>query len=349
MEALNPFSEYLLELSYYLPRRTRGEILRELASGLQAELDGERARRPAVSTETLMEEILRRHDTPLELAKRFPGRRQALIGPDVYATYKLALSLSLGATLIANGALALASGLGWATLENLVVSLVMVFAAVTVWFATLDYIRLPGRAALGRTLPPLHGLARSVAIDERVSRAAPGVHHLLRIAALALMLALLVFAPRLIGILLVGRDSAGGWHATIYPILSEWFLGWPHLLIAAWCGAAVFAGALRMAGSGGKAQRWLEVLIPVLGILVGSGILLSGAVFAIPPGNTAITAVGELLKRQPTRNLLLELPQVLTVIAWAALILRALVLGINIWNVRKVQRFSCEFRDVPAR
>jgi hypothetical protein len=88
---------YLNDIGRRLPARQRADILSELRSSLQDALDDRTNGRP---TEEDVAELLKEFGRPQEVVARYAPSSQYLIGPELYPSFKMSVTLTLAAVLL---------------------------------------------------------------------------------------------------------------------------------------------------------------------------------------------------------------------------------------------------------
>lgn len=137
---------YLQAINTFLPARNSADILRELRENILSQMDEKEADlgRPLTAVEE--EDLIRQHGHPIVVAARYLPQRQ-LIGPAIFPFYWATLKASLLIAIAVRGIGVLigllissvnAASVA-ASLSQVIPDLFLVFAAITLTFAGLEY------------------------------------------------------------------------------------------------------------------------------------------------------------------------------------------------------------------
>lgn len=144
---MNLLDRYLQEVSKYLPRARRADIIAELRANILSQMEDREQElgRPLTENETV--EILRHHGSPVIVAGRYRPHNLGLafgiqlIGPELFPFYRMILLLNLSITLVI---LAIVLPIvareihGEITVGRLLTPLLVQFAAVTAIFIAFE-------------------------------------------------------------------------------------------------------------------------------------------------------------------------------------------------------------------
>lgn len=143
--------DYLYTLGKYLPRREKGEILREIEGNIYDYLESHFGEKATYSKEELQEALIKLGD-PRQVARNYLDRSPGLIGPPLLDSYYLLLRIVL---LSYSLGILIARGLGYLENKNpsagfyldalleLILGLLIAYGLVTLGFALLYRYR-PG-------------------------------------------------------------------------------------------------------------------------------------------------------------------------------------------------------------
>ncbi len=156
---------YLSAVKPLLPQKGREDILREFSENILSQMEEEEEKRGRPLTEGEQEDVIKRHGHPVVAAARY-GRRQYLIGPELFPFYWLMLRIASAGALIVRSVIALVMVLAGShpadevarALVEIPFVLVPVFFWVTGAFAVFElsapHLRLSGKCAWSpRDLP----------------------------------------------------------------------------------------------------------------------------------------------------------------------------------------------------
>ncbi len=283
---------YVHEIGNRLPRQARADVEAELRS-LLAEAVEERARdsgRPA--DDALAAEVLRQFGAPREVAARYAGEPQCLIGPRLYPAYVLTLEIAAIAiaavfvllvvlrltTLDGGGA---ASGIvavfraGGHALHGAIFNL----GLLTLIFAIVERVQVrreeTGRAWDPATLPPVND-------PDRISV----VNKIFSTYAIVLLVILFNFFPQWVGF---WAWSDGRWSGL--PVLLPSFSRHLPLLNLWWAAAFALDLGVLLQGRWRTATRWAELAVGALGVVVLLEIVLGPPVFLFDAAAKSVLAV----------------------------------------------------------
>lgn len=154
MNAEQILDRYIADVQSKLPRRARSDVPEELRS-LLLESAQERAAESARPLDAgLMLAVVRRFGHPEEVALRYAGRHQYLIGPQFFPLYSVVVGIVMAVAALGYIAVSIAreTPVGQAISGGLQLALVN-FAVLTIVFATLE--RIDAYQAGKRTAPKL--------------------------------------------------------------------------------------------------------------------------------------------------------------------------------------------------
>ncbi len=89
--------KYIYAIQRRLPAASKDDITKEITSLIYDELEGKFGKRDEYTNEEV-EEVLKEMGHPREVAARYRGDKQLLIGPEIYPVYKMVLAIAAGGT-----------------------------------------------------------------------------------------------------------------------------------------------------------------------------------------------------------------------------------------------------------
>lgn len=89
--------KYIYAIQRRLPAQNKDDIAKEINSLIFDELEGKFGKRDEYTNEEI-EEVLKEMGHPREVAARYRGDKQLLIGPELFPIYKMVLAITAGAT-----------------------------------------------------------------------------------------------------------------------------------------------------------------------------------------------------------------------------------------------------------
>jgi hypothetical protein len=279
---------YLQAVGQYLAAETKDDVLAELRTNLEAEIDERASEKTEPLAESEIAAILKAHGRPMIVAARYAPQRY-LIGPEVFPFYQRTLRKAAPFVvliyLVAHVAVYVFSPTPQAFLANvgrslaqLIPVLLMFWSIVTLTFAVLDYVNREHRTASTwnewdpATLAPA---AHSKKEKSRAGRIADLVVHclwMLYVFAIPRHL-YLVLGP---GVLVLTELSAN-----LAPIFRSFYAGIVVLLIAQL--------AIKVAALAPGTHRWeapLQLLVKVFGV-IPTALLAFSKVYFVPNGPAA--------------------------------------------------------------
>jgi hypothetical protein len=144
---MNLLNRYLQEVSKYLPKARRDDIVAELRANILSEMEDKEQELGRGLTEKEMVEMLQRHGNPMIVAGRYREHNMGLafgiqlIGPELFPFYRMILLLNLCITLVILAVVLPIVAREFhapITLVRVLTPLVAQFAAVTLIFIALD-------------------------------------------------------------------------------------------------------------------------------------------------------------------------------------------------------------------
>ena len=188
------FERYLHAVGSLLPKRQRGDVIREISEDLRSQVEEREADLGRSLNQAEQEQILKQWGHPWLLASRYQPQRQ-LVGPSVFPFYWLVLKISFGIALLVHlvaAAVLLANGRAPGDVIARLVTLpfgplLMVFAWVTVVFALLDRSvpRMPFITKWSpSSLPDIRDQSGAASLACRITEAGLGTMFVLWLAAL---------------------------------------------------------------------------------------------------------------------------------------------------------------------
>ena len=295
---MNLIERYVTEVGKHLPRKTRADIETELRSTLEDMLEdrSQQANRPA--DDTMLKELLQEYGAPKDVAQSYHPT-QYLIGPRLFPTFKLVLTIVIAALLLGLSVSTIVSlfqgGMtSQAVLEalgrlvlNLFSGLIQAFGNVVLIFAILERV-LPSSeienefgekeewtpAALTKTPDPAE-----VKIGEMIASI------VFTVAALVI----LNFYPQIIGIWMIEN---GEW-VQMAELSEAFFQYLPFININGLLTIALNLYLMRR-GLWQTLTRWLYIGTEIISVAIAVAMLRGPALMKYYPSGSAIEVTGVL-------------------------------------------------------
>jgi hypothetical protein len=266
---MRAFEKYVAKVMRDVKPLQRRRARQDLMSDLEGELIETTRRQPGEDPAETASRIVRQRPAPQDVALGYARATTTLIEPAAFPLYRQVLRIavvtcgvSVAATLLAMGNLGIASMLG-----KLCISLAIVFSMITLNFHLLGRLGWEGDGAT--TI--LAALGKSGAQPARHAQL------LFRACLTVVMLTVLCLSPAWVGFPMFVGVPYPSLH--VYPLLSQWFLGWPRMLLCGWLLIALSAIGWRALGREGlRGQR----IISIAGALLVSTIMILGDVLHAP-------------------------------------------------------------------
>ena len=139
--------KYLATIGNLLPRRTRADILREIADEIESQMEESADALGRPLTENEQAGVIRKHGHPVVVAARY-GRQRSLIGPEIFPVYWQILKTSIAIALAVWTVVIAAALMGsdhpereWGRLILRVPgALVTIFGMLTTLFAAAEFL-----------------------------------------------------------------------------------------------------------------------------------------------------------------------------------------------------------------
>lgn len=308
---MKEFECYVAQVIKNIPIFQRRNVRQDLMSDLLEELHEAKQRDSEATSDVLVAAILQRRQQPSVVSSSYRKEIVGLIDAQAYPIYQFTLKIALVISMVCIVAtlLALGNTVVIDVLGRIGVSLAIVFSLVTANFYVLSRLGWePSRLAMGLLKELVYGKQKSMQ-----SRNA------LKVVFVSLALLVLLLWPQSIGlpIFIVTPEQSVG----IYPVLSNWFLGWPRIALAVWLAFCVVLAALRVIRPSATPTILAEISQAV-GIVVTVTIMFSGDVFATPSPQEITWLPGE--KTDILASLMPRLIIVLNTVVWSVILLRLL-------------------------
>ena len=249
---------YVVEMGRRLPGRQRDDVMKEMRSLIEDELDA--LEQPLTEADVLA--VLQKFGPPAEMAVRY-GAPNYLIGPVLLPIFQLVaaivLAIQAGVVLFAAS---VGLGLGDApfqpldTLAGLTSSLLQTFGMLVLIFALVERFgdakpETKTKPWDPRTLPAVEDTER-VKVGETVTS----------IVFLAILIVFINSSARWTGITIVGED------VTIVPVMSDAFWAYAPWLTLIWSAELVLKTVVLLRGRWEVATRVINILISAAGLVV---------------------------------------------------------------------------------
>jgi len=135
---------YLGAVKDNLPRAQRDDIIEELEDSLRSRMEDEAAARGRPLTEAEEAVILKGFGNPMAVAVRYRGDERSvtfgrrLIGPELFPTYWMVLTVNVVITLVIGAVILILGGTIASTFPGILVPLLIQFTIVTLIFMAAD-------------------------------------------------------------------------------------------------------------------------------------------------------------------------------------------------------------------
>ena len=289
MENNEYIERYLYEVGRRLPGKSREDIIKELRSLIQDELEARVGKGKAPSKEDILA-VLKQMGSPAEVAARYSEWPQYLVGPELFPVYKIVLAILVGVSVFAavlsfivqaaqtgpQGNIGPAVGTFFGAIFSGALSAV---GAVTIIFAIIERVRKAHREKFESAMKDMKdGLEKGFGWNPEKMQPVPRQQDTLRrgemIAGIVFStLAIVLFNVFLERIGIYYTDVNGAW--SFIPVINDTLRSYVMLWNISWAASIALSIVVLSFGRWNLGTRITDIALSIFGIAVAA-IMLAG-------------------------------------------------------------------------